>query len=88
MVDLLTFIQEMTTRIVAIAWALFLLSWSVGWLLKGVPVPFPKLKRTGQDLIEDAVWAAFWLAVGGTIFALISYLVSSISLPMPAPPTP
>jgi hypothetical protein len=69
----------LTARVVSIAWGLFLLAWSIGWLLKGAPVPFARIKRTGQDLIEDAVWAAFWLAVGSSIFALISYIVSHVA---------
>ncbi|WP_048061535.1 DNA import protein CedA1 [Hyperthermus butylicus] len=87
MADITEFINMLTIRIVSIAWGLFLLAWSIGWLLKGAPIPFARLKRTGQDLVEDAVWAAFWLAVGSSIFALISYVVSNVA-PNPTVPQP
>ena len=79
MSNVIDFVNMLTARVVSIAWGLFLLAWSIGWLLKGAPVPFARIKRTGQDLIEDAVWAAFWLAVGSSIFALISYIVSHVA---------
>lgn len=78
MADLVSFISNLTTKIVTIAWGLFLLTWSIGWLLRGSPIPFMRVKRAGQDLVEDAVWAAFWLALGSSIFALISYIVNMV----------
>lgn len=71
-------ISDLTTRIVMAAWALFMLSWALGWLLKGSPVPIYRVKRFGQDMVEDAILGAFWLAVGTSIFALIKYLAASI----------
>ena len=76
--DLLEFIQNLTGRVVALAWALFILSWSIGWTLRGAPIPFSRLKRVGNSLIEDSVWAAFWLAVGTTIFSLILYIAQNV----------
>jgi hypothetical protein len=77
--SIVDFINMLTFRIVSIAWGLFLLAWAVGWLLKGAPIPFMRVKRAGQDLVEDAVWAAFWLAIGSSVFALISYIVSHVA---------
>ncbi|BEP17546.1 hypothetical protein PYJP_08980 [Pyrofollis japonicus] len=77
--DITTFISTLTSKVVAVAWGLFLLTWSIGWLLKGSPIPFIRVKRVGQDLVEDAVWAAFWLALGSSIFALISYIVNMVA---------
>jgi hypothetical protein len=77
--DITTFISTLTSKVVAVAWGLFLLTWSIGWLLKGSPIPFIRVKRAGQDLVEDAVWAAFWLALGSSIFALISYIVNMVA---------
>jgi len=74
--DIIGLISDLTNKIVAIAWALFLLTWSIGWTLRGSPVPFTRIKRVGTSLVEDSVWAAFWLAVGSTIFSLITKLVS------------
>jgi hypothetical protein len=79
-------IQSITQTVVAVAWGMFLLTWSIGWLLRGSPIPFLRVKRAGQDLIEDAVWAAFWLAIGSTVFSLVSYIASTVSSTMPPPP--
>lgn len=87
-VDLVELVRGMTIIVMSVAWFVFLVSWAIGWALKGSPIPFRSMKRTGQSLIEDSILAAFWLAMGTTIFALISYITSSISLPMPPPPTP
>ena len=77
--DLVSLIQEWTTRVTALAWALFLLTWSIGWALRGAPIPFSRVKRAGSSLIEDSVWAAFWLAVGTTVFKVVTYLASIIA---------
>jgi len=60
--DVIELVNDLTQKVTAIAWALFLLTWSIGWTLRGAPVPFSKLKRAGTGLVEDSVWAAFWLA--------------------------
>jgi hypothetical protein len=73
---LINFINDLTQKITALAWALFLLTWSIGWTLRGAPIPFSKLKRVGSGLVEDSIWAAFWLAVGSTVFSIITYIVS------------
>jgi len=77
--DLVNLVQEWTTRVTALAWALFLLTWSIGWALRGAPIPFSRVKRAGSSLIEDSVWAAFWLAVGTTVFKVVTYLASIIA---------
>jgi len=85
-VDLVTFVRQITVQVMVVAWAIFILTWIVGWALRGSPIPLTRLKKTGHSLIEDAVWAAFWLAMGGTIFSLITYIVSQIGVPAPPPP--
>ena len=77
--DAVQFIQDLTTKVTAIAWSMFILTWSIGWTLKGAPIPFARLKRTGDSLIEDSIWASFWLAMGTTVFTLVSYVVRSIT---------
>lgn len=72
-------INSITQTVIAIAWGLFILTWTIGWVIRGSPIPFLRVKRVGQDLIEDAVWAAFWLAMGSTLFAFISYIAGVIS---------
>lgn len=76
--ELISFIEDITQQITALAWAVFLLTWSIGWTLRGTPIPIGKLKRAGTSFIEDSVWAAFWLAVGSTVFSLIMYIVQLI----------
>jgi len=86
--DLVELIRNLTFQIAAIAWVLFLLSWVIGWAIRGSPVPFIRVKRVGQDLIEDAILAAFWLAMGTTVFSIIAYIISLIAVPLPEPPLP
>ena len=76
-VSINSLISDLTTRVVMAAWALFMLSWAIGWLLKGSPIPIYRVKRFGQDMVEDAIMGAFWLAIGTSIFALIKYLASA-----------
>ncbi len=77
--DPVNFVQDLTTKITALAWSLFILTWSIGWTLKGSPIPFSRIKKTGESLVEDSIWASFWLAMGTTIFTLVSYIVRSIT---------
>ena len=75
---LLAFIQNLNTTITEIAWSVFILAWAIGWALRGSPIPIFRIKRGGQDLIEDAIIAAFFLAIGSTIFYFISYIASQV----------
>lgn len=84
--DIVEFVKGLITIIVVTAWFVFLLAWAIGWLIKGLPIPFLKVKKLGGKFIEDAVWAAFWLAMGTTVFAIIAYVTSTLQLPMPLPP--
>ena len=77
--DLVDFIQDWTTKVTALAWALFLFTWSIGWAIRGAPLPFSKVKRVSGSLIEDSIWAAFWLALGSTVFNLVVYLADVLS---------
>ncbi|HIQ03367.1 MAG TPA: hypothetical protein EYH40_02985 [Desulfurococcales archaeon] len=85
--DVIELVRTLTIRITMIAWALFILSWVLGWAIRGSPIPLYRVKRVGQDIVEDAIVGAFWLAIGTTVFALISYITTSISVPLPPPPT-
>lgn len=85
--DVIELVRTLTIRITMIAWALFILSWVLGWAIRGSPIPLYRVKRVGQDIVEDAIVGAFWLAIGATVFALISYITTSISVPLPPPPT-
>lgn len=76
--DITSVVQNITTQVTEIAWSVFILAWAVGWALRGSPIPIFRLKRTGQDLIEDAILAAFWISIGTTIFDLISYIASQV----------
>ncbi|MCC6030159.1 MAG: hypothetical protein LM586_00745 [Desulfurococcales archaeon] len=85
--DLVEFVRNLAVQIMIVAWVIFLITWIIGWVLRGAPIPMTRLKKTGHSLVEDAVWAAFWLAMGGTVFSLIIFIVNSIGSPMPPPPT-
>ncbi len=86
--DLVELIKDMITKAATVAWFLFLLTWIIGWAIKGAPIPIGKARRIGQGLVEDAVWGAFWIAVGTSIFWLISYIASYLSNTYPSPPIP
>lgn len=88
MSDIIELIRNLTFQVATIAWVLFLLSWVIGWAIRGSPIPFMRVKRVGQDLVEDAIFAAFWLAMGSTIFSIVAYIVSLIAVPLPEPPMP
>jgi hypothetical protein len=47
-----------------------------------------RVRKVGQSLIEDAVWGAFWIAVGTTLFWFITYISSYLGNALPSPPTP
>ncbi|MCI4456068.1 MAG: hypothetical protein JHC23_05055 [Sulfolobus sp.] len=76
--SILQIVQDLTTEVAQIAWGLFLLAWGIGWALRGSPIPIFRVKRSGQDILEDAILAAFFLAIGSSIFALIQYLASQV----------
>jgi len=85
--NIISFIQNLIVSITLIAWIAFFLTWVIGWAIKGSPIPFMRIKRTGERMVEDAVWAAFWLAIGSSVFALIAYIASAFYQPLPEPPT-
>lgn len=85
--DIIGFIQDLIVNVMIIAWIAFFLTWVIGWAIKGSPIPFMRVKRTGERLIEDAIWAAFWLAMGTSVFALIAYIANVFYEPLPEPPT-
>jgi len=39
-------------------------------------------------MIEDAVWGAFWIAVGSALFWLVTYIASYLGQTFPQPPQP
>ena len=85
--SIISFIQGIIVNVTIVAWIIFFLTWVIGWAMRGLPIPFMRIKRTGERFIEDAVWAAFWLAMGTTVFALIAYIANTFYQPLPAPPT-
>ncbi|RLG76342.1 MAG: hypothetical protein DRO12_04485, partial [Thermoprotei archaeon] len=75
--ELVSFIKDLIVKVMVIAWFTFFLTWLIGWAIKGSPIPFSKVRRVGQGLVEDAVWAALWLALGSTIFWFVSYIAGA-----------
>lgn len=86
--DIISLIKDLINKTVTVSWLLFLLTWIIGWAIKGSPIPMGKARRIGQGLIEDAIWGAFWVAIGTSIFWLITYISSFISDVYPQPPLP
>jgi len=86
--DLISLIKELIANIVIVSWLLFILSWIIGWTIKGAPIPIGKARRIGQGLVEDAIWGAFWVAIGSTVFWLIYYIASQLGTQYPSPPYP
>lgn len=85
--EIVELVRGIITAVVMIAWLMFFLTWAIGWLVKSLPIPFIGVKKWGNRFVEDAIWGAFWLAMGTTVFALIAYIVGLIQQPMPPPPS-
>jgi hypothetical protein len=75
---ILQLVQNLSSEVAQIAWGLFFLAWGIGWALRGSPIPIFRVKRSGQDILEDAILAAFFLAIGSSVFALVQYLASQV----------
>lgn len=86
--DIILLVKDLIGKIVIISWLLFLLTWIIGWAIRGSPIPSNKIRKTGQSLIEDAIWGAFWVAIGTSIFWLISYISTALGNTLPQPPLP
>ncbi|UXD21455.1 hypothetical protein IPA_04445 [Ignicoccus pacificus DSM 13166] len=72
-------IYDWTMKAMIIAWALVGLSWVIGWALRGAPIPILRIKKFGNSMIEDAVIAALWLALGSTVFFIIATIAKYIT---------
>ncbi|MEM0006243.1 MAG: DNA import protein CedA1 [Ignisphaera sp.] len=86
--DIINLIKDLINKTVMVSWLLFLLTWIIGWAIKGSPIPMGKTRRIGQGLIEDAIWGAFWVAIGTSVFWLITYISSFLGNAYPQPPMP
>lgn len=73
-------IAETTTAISLISMGLFGLTYLVGYLLKGSPIPWRDIKEFGNGLSNDAIRAALMMALWSAILSLITWIVSVISL--------
>lgn len=76
---LTTTIAQTVTIISLIAAALFGLSWVVGSLLRGAPLPWRDWKEFGNGLQQDAVKATFLMAMYSSIATLIAWIVNAIA---------
>lgn len=72
-------ISQTTTIISLISVGLFGLSWTIGYLLKGSPVPFRDWKEFGNGLQQDAIKATFMMALYSSIASLITWVVNAIA---------
>ena len=76
---ILNFIHSLTVTFMELGWGLFALSWVIGWVLRGSPIHYDFVKRTGQKLIDDAILAGFFLGIGSTVFYLIQWIASQLN---------
>jgi len=74
----INFIHNLTFTIMEVGWGIFILAFAVGWLIRGSPVPFYEFKEQGHRILYDAILGAFFLALGSTIFYLISTITGYI----------
>jgi len=77
--NLIQTIAWITTQASLVAIGLFALSYAIGSLLKGAPVPFKDIKQFGSGLMNDAIRAAMELALWTSISSLISWIAVVIS---------
>ena len=70
-----SFIYNTTVEVMEIAWGIALLTFAVGWALRGSPIPYYDWKQHGHQFIYDAMLAAVFLALGSTIFYIIETVV-------------
>ena len=77
--DIINLISDLTAKIAIAAWGLVGLSWVIGWLLRGSPIPISRIKRMGHSFVEDAIIAAIWLALGSTVFFIITTLAKQFA---------
>ncbi len=73
-------IAETTTSISLIAMGLAGLTYLIGYLFKGSPIPWRDIKEFGNGLTNDAIRAALMMALWTSILSLITWVVSVIAL--------
>lgn len=84
--SLVSMLQDLSIKLAIVAWVITGVTWFIGWIIRGSPVPLRRVKRVGQSLIEDAVITAFWLALSTTVFALIQVVANNLNMSAPSLP--
>lgn len=77
--NLLQTIAWLTTQVSLISLGLAGLSWGLGSLLKGAPIPFRDIKEAGNEMMNSAIRATFLLSLYSSISALITWIISVIA---------
>lgn len=77
--NLIQTIAWTTTQISLVAIGLFALSYAIGSLLKGSPVPYKDIKQFGSGLMHDAIRASMELALWTSVSSLVSWIAVVIS---------
>lgn len=72
-------IAQVTTTISLISVGLFGLSWVVGSLLKGSPIPFREWKEAGNEMQLQAIKATFMMSLYSAIATLLAWVVNAIA---------
>jgi len=68
-----------TTMVSLISTGVFALSYGIGYLLRGAPIPFREWKEYGQGLVTDAIKSAFMAMLYSSVIALISWIITIIA---------
>lgn len=72
-------LSVLATELSLLGWSLLGLTWIIGSIIKGSPIPIREVKEYGQGLMYDALKAAFWLSIWSTVAALISWIASLLA---------
>ena len=72
-------IAWLTTQVSLVALGLAALSWGIGSLLKGAPIPFRDIKEAGSEMMYSAIRATFMLALWSSISSLITWIISVVA---------
>lgn len=77
--ELTSTLAQVTTTVSLISVGLFGLSWVVGSLLKGSPIPFREWKEAGNEMQLQAIKATFMMSLYSAIATLLAWIVNAIA---------
>ncbi|MBI3859781.1 MAG: hypothetical protein HY296_06070 [Thaumarchaeota archaeon] len=72
-------IATLTAQISLLVAGVAALSWTIGSLLKGAPIPFRDIKEAGNELMTSAIRSLVMLSLWTSLVALATFVVSLIA---------